>query len=66
MEAGRRNERKRRKKTEEGKKRRVLDQKGDVICSKSTFLTTHGRAYCSEEAEGNSGDPTLRENTGHR
>lgn len=50
----------------ENRKERRLQDKADVIWSKSTFLTTHGRAYCSEETEDNSGDPTKRENTGHR
>lgn len=35
---------------ENRKERRALD-KADVICGKSTFLTTHGRAYCSVETQ---------------
>lgn len=50
---------------ENGEERRVLD-KVDVIWSKSTFPTTHGRAYRSQETEDNSGDPTKGKNTGYR
>lgn len=47
----------------EGRERR---NKADAIWRKSIFLATHGRAYCSEETEGNSRDPTKGGNTGHR
>lgn len=64
-EGGGMKERKQRQREKKQRERRVLD-KADVIFSKSTFLTTHGRAYCSEETEDNSEDPTKGENTGHR
>ena len=34
---------------EENRKERRVQDKADVICSKSRFLTAHVRAYCSEE-----------------
>lgn len=50
---------------EKREQRRVLN-KANVIWSKYTFLTTHGRIYCREETEDNSKDPTKGENTRHR